>query len=155
MTIKPHILTHLVEQFEQKRNIQLTSHRRALRITEREARTLDTLEQFRDERINQRRNRAQPGTSQMTAEQQSHESRFDARLTSAIRTQTEKLADTTRQSEQTAATFREAQRRLTAISILQDRQEQRARLARQKADQKHNDELASQRRGPNTPNRSS
>lgn len=155
MTIKPHILTHLVEQFERKRNLELSGHVRIKRMAERENQTLETLEHFRRERLDQRRDRNQPGTHQVTVEQQSHESRFDARLVSAIKTQSEKLEKTRALSEQTATEFREAQRRLTAINILQDRQIQRARQARLSADQKHNDELASQQRGSTASNRSS
>lgn len=142
MAIKDHILKHLVDQFEQKRNDQLAKFFRLKNVATRETQTLNALEQFRVERLKQRRLRNGSVEVGVAVTQQTNESRFDTRLVDAIKSQDKKVTQTNEVTVERFVAMQEAQRRLTAINILMDRQARRARLQIDKADQKLSDERA-------------
>ena len=78
--------------------------------------------------------------------QQVTESRFDSRLVEAIESQTSKLARAREVSANSQAALQRAQRKLTAMNLLLERQRQRARRKVLAGEQKLADEMASQKR---------
>jgi len=138
-------MEHLVSAFESRRDKRLTEHKRVRQASEREAATLGALEQFRQDRLAQRRTRNSQSEQMVTVPQQSHESRFDGRLVDAIKQQTETLEKMNRATEQSAGELEAAQRKLAAMQVLLNRQTERTRQKALRAEQKFNDELASKR----------
>lgn len=142
MSLKPHVMEHLVSAFENRRNKRLTEHKRIRQAGERETATLNALEQFRRDRLEERRHRNGSADQTVTVAQQSHESRFDGRLVDAIRQQSDTIEKMNKASAQSAAELDAAQRKLAAMQVLLNRQAERARQKMLKAEQKFNDELA-------------
>lgn len=145
MGLKPHVMEHLVSAFENRRDKRLTEHKRVRQASEREAATLNALEQFRSDRLSQRRTRNGHSEQAVSVPQQAHESRFDGRLVDAIKQQTETLEKMNVAATQSANELEAAQRKLAAMQVLLNRQTERARQKSLRAEQKFNDELASKR----------
>ena len=139
------VLQHILEKAEKVRNERLASQFRARKILSNENRTLDALENFRLERLNQRRDRNASSDRTVTVSQQVTESRFDSRLVEAIESQTGKVLRATEASDTTQQALQQAQRRLSAMNILLERQARRARRKTLVGEQKLTDELASQK----------
>lgn len=145
MSLKPHVMEHLVNAFENRRDKRLTEHKRIRQASEREAATLNALEQFRQDRLEQRRTRNGHTEQAVTVPQQAHESRFDGRLVDAIKQQTETLEKVNSATAASAGELESAQRKLAAMQVLLNRQTERVRQKTLRAEQKFNDELASKR----------
>jgi len=150
MGLKPHVRQHLVNAFEIRRNKRLTEHKRIRQAGEREAATLNALEQFRRERLEHRRARNGHEGKATHVDQQVHESRFDRRLVDAIKQQNETIEKMDAAATQSAAELHAAQRKLAAMQVLLNRQNERARQTALRTEQKFNDELAGKHHS-NTP----
>ncbi|MFK7962779.1 MAG: flagellar FliJ family protein [Burkholderiaceae bacterium] len=142
MSLKPHVMDHLVNAFKDRRNNRLTEHKRIRKAAEQETATLNALEQFRQERLDHRRDRNGDTDQRVTVPQQAQESRFDGRLVDAIRQQSETIEKINHASAESARELDLAQRKLAAMQVLLDRQNQRKRQADLRAEQKIADELA-------------
>ena len=142
MSLKPHVMDHLVNAFKDRRNNRLAEHKRIRQAAEQETATLNALEQFRRERLDHRRDRNGDTSQRITVPQQAQESRFDGRLVEAIKQQSATIEKVSHASAESARELDLAQRKLAAMQVLLDRQNQRKRQADLKAEQKLVDELA-------------
>lgn len=136
---------HLVDAFEKARNERLSNQMRAQKVVTTESRTLGALNDFRQDRLSQRRERNAAPERSVSVPQQITESRFDSRLVEAIKSQNTKLDRAREVSAASQAALQQAQRKLTAMNLLLERQKQRARRKELAAEQKLTDELASQK----------
>lgn len=150
MTRSSRALADLIELAKRRRDNRLQQLAESQRLAQQTHATLDSLNQFRDERLIKRRQIV--GAPAQTVQQQVIEYRFDGKLLEAVDAQSTRCdqADTVRDERLQVANA--AQNRVAALQLLARRRAARARQKLDKSEQRAIDEfVANAASGDQTP----